>query len=41
MEVQATDFIWMAPYCPQFFFCTGWEDGAYLLYKDVNREVML
>ncbi len=41
LEVQATDFIWMAPYCPQFFFCTGWEDGAYLLYKDVNRDISL
>jgi len=41
MEVQASDFIWMAPFCPQFFFCTGWEEGAYLLYKDVNREIAL
>lgn len=38
-EVQADDFIWMGPYCPQFFFCTGWEEAAYLLYKDVNRDV--
>ncbi|MBI1294350.1 (S)-ureidoglycine aminohydrolase [bacterium] len=38
-EVQSTDFIWMAPYCPQFFFCTGWGETAYLLYKDVNRDV--
>ena len=41
MEVQASDFIWMAPFCPQFFFCTGWEEGAYLLYKDVNRDITL
>ena len=39
LEVQASDFIWMAPYCLQFFFCTGWADGAYLLYKDVNRDI--
>ncbi|CAN5514485.1 (S)-ureidoglycine aminohydrolase [soil metagenome] len=38
-EVQAHDFIWMSHYCPQFCFCTGWEDAAYLLYKDVNRDV--
>ncbi len=38
-EVQAHDFIWMNHYCPQFCFCTGWEEAAYLLYKDVNRDV--
>lgn len=38
-EVQADDFIWMAAYCPQFYFCTGWGESAYLLYKDVNRDV--
>lgn len=37
-EVTADDFIYMAPYCPQFFYATGWEDGSYLLYKDVNRD---
>ncbi len=38
-EVQADDFIWMASYCPQFYFCTGWGESSYLLYKDVNRHV--
>lgn len=38
-EVRAGDFIWMASYCPQFCFCTGWGEAAYLLYKDVNRDV--
>lgn len=38
-EVWETDFIWMAPFCPQFCFCTGWEEAAYLLYKDVNRDI--
>jgi (S)-ureidoglycine aminohydrolase len=38
-EVEPTDFIWMAPFCPQDFFCTGWDEAAYLLYKDVNRDV--
>jgi (S)-ureidoglycine aminohydrolase len=38
MEVQKDDFIYMAPYCPQFFYSTGWNKSAYLLYKDVNRD---
>lgn len=38
-EVEPGDFIWMGPYCPQFFWCTGWGEAAYLLYKDVNRDV--
>lgn len=38
-EVQTHDFIWMGPYCPQFCFATGWTEAAYLLYKDVNRDV--
>ncbi len=37
-EVQADDFIYMAPYCPQFFYATGWVKGRYLVYKDVNRD---
>ncbi|HEY7620567.1 MAG TPA: AraC family ligand binding domain-containing protein [Solirubrobacteraceae bacterium] len=36
-EVQAGDFIYMAPYCPQGF--EAGPDGAeYLLYKDVWRD---
>ncbi len=38
MEVQKDDFIYMAPFCPQFFYATGWDKSAYLLYKDVNRD---
>ena len=38
IEVQKDDFIYMAPYCPQFFYPTGWKKSAYLLYKDVNRD---
>lgn len=38
MEVKKDDFIYMAPYCPQFFYPTGYEKSAYLLYKDVNRD---
>lgn len=40
-EVWTGDFIWMGPYCPQQFYPTGWGDAAYLLYKDVNRDVSL
>ena len=38
IETQKGDFIYMAPYCPQFFYATGWDQSAYLLYKDVNRD---
>jgi len=38
IEVQKDDFIYMAPFCPQFYYSTGWEKSAYLLYKDVNRD---
>ncbi len=38
-ECWTGDFIWMGPYVPQQFYCTGWGEAAYLLYKDVNRDV--
>lgn len=38
IEVKESDFIYMAPFCPQFFYATGWTKSAYLLYKDVNRD---
>ena len=37
-EVQADDFIYMAPYCPQFFYATGQTKSSYILYKDINRD---
>ncbi|MGW0035825.1 (S)-ureidoglycine aminohydrolase [Gordonia sp. NPDC003376] len=37
-EVATGDFVYMAPYCPQYFVPTGGEQAAYLLYKDVNRD---
>jgi len=37
LPVQAHDFIYMAPYCPQGFRA-GSEGGSYLLYKDVYRD---
>jgi (S)-ureidoglycine aminohydrolase len=35
--VQAGDFIWMAPYCPQWFGALGDQPARYLIYKDWNR----
>ena len=35
--VHAGDFIWMAPYCPQWFAAIGKTPAKYLLYKDWNR----
>jgi (S)-ureidoglycine aminohydrolase len=35
--VTAGDFIWMAPYCPQWFGALGKTPAKYLLYKDFNR----
>jgi len=36
--VTAGDFIWMAPYCPQWFGALGKAPARYLLYKDWNRH---
>lgn len=38
-ECWTGDFIWMGAYVPQQFYCTGWGEAAYLLYKDINRDV--
>jgi (S)-ureidoglycine aminohydrolase len=35
--VTAGDFIWMAPYCPQWFGAIGAQPAKYLIYKDWNR----
>ena len=35
--VSAGDFIWMAPYCPQWFGAIGKKPAKYLVYKDWNR----
>jgi len=31
------DFIWMAPFCPQWFGALGKTPAKYLIYKDWNR----
>jgi (S)-ureidoglycine aminohydrolase len=36
--VSAGDFIWMGPYCPQWFGALGKKPAKYLLYKDWNRH---
>jgi (S)-ureidoglycine aminohydrolase len=36
--VQAGDFIWMAPYCPQWFGALGKHPAKYLIYKDWRRH---
>lgn len=35
--VEEGDFIWMAPYCPQWFGALGKQPSKYLIYKDWNR----
>ena len=36
--VAAGDFIWMGPYCPQWFGAIGKTSAKYLIYKDWNRH---
>jgi (S)-ureidoglycine aminohydrolase len=37
-EIECGDFVYMAPYCPQYFYSVGRESTEYLLYKDVFRD---
>jgi (S)-ureidoglycine aminohydrolase len=36
--VSAGDFIWMGPWCPQWFGAIGKAPAKYLIYKDWNRH---
>ncbi len=36
--VAAGDFIWMAPFCPQWFGALGKQPAKYLIYKDWNQH---
>lgn len=36
--VTVGDFIWMGPYCPQWFGAIGKRPAKYLIYKDWNRH---
>lgn len=35
------DFIWMAPFCPQWFGALGSRPASYLIYKDWNRSAQI
>jgi (S)-ureidoglycine aminohydrolase len=37
-SVKAGDFIWMGPWCPQWFAAIGKVPAKYLIYKDWNRH---
>ncbi len=39
--VMAGDFIWMAPFCPQWFGALGNVPAKYLIYKDANRHPLV
>ena len=39
--VEAGDFIWMAPFCPQWFGALGTKPAKYLIYKNFNRAPQL
>ena len=36
--VKAGDYIWMGPWCPQWFGAIGKAPAKYLIYKDWNRH---
>ncbi len=36
--VTAGDFIWMGPWCPQWFGAIGKVPAKYIIYKDANRH---
>ncbi len=36
-DARAGDFIWMAPFCPQWFQASANGPAKYLIYKDANR----
>jgi (S)-ureidoglycine aminohydrolase len=39
--VTAGDFIWMGPFCPQWFGAIGKRSAKYLIYKDWNRNPLV
>jgi (S)-ureidoglycine aminohydrolase len=39
--VTAGDFIWMGPFCPQWFGSIGKRPAKYLIYKDWNRHPLV
>ena len=41
VEVEAGDYMWLRAFCPQACYAGGPGPFRYLLYKDVNRHVVL
>ncbi len=41
VEVQEGDYMWLRAFCPQACYAGGPGLFRYLLYKDVNRQIML
>ena len=41
VEVEAGDFMWLRAFCPQACYAGGPGPFRYLLYKDVNRHMVL
>ena len=41
VEVEAGDFMWLRAFCPQACYAGGPKPFRYLLYKDVNRHMLL
>lgn len=41
VEVEAGDFLWLRPFCPQACYAGGPGLFRYLLYKDVHRQIKL
>ncbi len=39
--VEAGDFMWMAPFCPQWFGAIGKTPAKYLIYKDWNQHPLV
>jgi (S)-ureidoglycine aminohydrolase len=39
--ITAGDFIWMGPFCPQWFGAIGKCSAKYLIYKDWNRHPLV
>ena len=40
-RVETGDFVWMGPFCPQWFGADETGEAKYLIYKDVNRSPAL
>ncbi|MBL1376076.1 bifunctional allantoicase/(S)-ureidoglycine aminohydrolase [Zobellella iuensis] len=41
VEVEAGDYMWLRAFCPQACYASGPTRFRYLLYKDINRHMVL